>query len=101
MNTRCISILPAVVAIAIGGCAGMHPGETKVRLDQTPAAVRQAIERELAGAQLEDIAKEQRQDQTVYETDIVRDGHKWEVVVGEDGTILSKIQEGGRVEENS
>ncbi|OHE82486.1 MAG: hypothetical protein A3G75_07155 [Verrucomicrobia bacterium RIFCSPLOWO2_12_FULL_64_8] len=78
-----------------------EPGETKVRLDQTPVAARQTIERELVGAQLEDIALEKRQGKTVYETDIIRDGHKWELVVGEDGRIISKIQEGGAAEEES
>jgi len=76
------------------GVEKAEAGETKVRLDQTPAAVRQTIERELVGAQLEDIALKQRQGQNIYETDIIRDGHKWEVVVGEDGRILSKVREG-------
>ncbi len=76
------------------GAEAAEAGETKVRLDQTPAAVRQTIERELMGAKLEDIAQEKRDGKTVYETDIIRDGHKWEVVVDEDGRIISKIQEG-------
>jgi hypothetical protein len=88
------------------GCAGpqrhaAETGETKIRLDQTPVAVRQTIDRELVGAQLEDIARKERQGKTVYETDIIRDGHKWEVLVGEDGKIISKIQEGSAPEEKS
>jgi hypothetical protein len=42
----------------------------------------------------EDIAKEQRDGKTVYETDIIKDGAKWEVIVAEDGSIVSKIKEG-------
>ena len=104
MNTKHISIFLATVGMC--GCARLHrpaaePAETKVRLDQTPAAVRQAIERELIGAQLEDIARKERQGKTIYETDILRNGHKWEVVVGEDGKIISKIQEGSAQEEKS
>ena len=95
-----------VMVMGMCGCAWMHrhaagppeSGETKVRLDQTPAAVRQAIERELIDAQLEDIARKQRQGRTVYETDIIRNGHKWEIVVGEDGKIISKLQEGSAEE---
>jgi len=91
------------------GCAGMQrpvaepaePGEIKVRLEQTPAPVRQTIERELVGAQLEDIAKKEHDGKTIYETDIIRNGHKWEVVIGEDGKIISKIQEGGAEEKES
>ena len=67
--------------------------ETKVAIGQTPPAVRDTIQRELVGAELEDIARKTVDGQTVYETDIIRDGHKWEVVIREDGTILSKLQE--------
>jgi hypothetical protein len=70
-------------------------GEIEVRLDDTPPAVRQAIERELAGAKLEDIAKEQRTDGVVYEADILKDGVKWKLVVAEDGRTLSKREERG------
>src|SRR5947209_6598962 len=110
MNIKDVAFwLTAVGVIGICGCVtiGRHSGEeaeageTKVRLEETPAAARQTIERELVGAQLEDIARKMRQGKTVYETDIIRGGHKWEVVVGEDGQILSKIQEGGRGEEKA
>ena len=103
MNPRCISLLAAMMAMGMCGCARMqrHAAETKVRLDQTPVAVRQTIERELAGAQLEDIARKERQGKTIYETDIIRDGHKWEVVVGEDGKIISKLQEGSAEEKKA
>ena len=107
MNPQYISILIAMVGMC--GCATTQrqtaelaePGETKVRLDQTPAAVRQTIEHELVGAQLEDIARKERQGKTIYETDIFRNGHKWEVVVGEDGKIISKIQEDSAPEAKS
>jgi len=109
MNPRCILLLTAMVALAVCGCAtnqrqaaeSPEAGETKVSLAQTPAAVRQTIERELVGAQLEDIAREERDGKTIYETDIIRDGHKWEVVVGEDGKIISKIQEGSAGEKKA
>jgi len=106
MNAKCTLFLTVMMALGICGCStGRHhsaeaaeAGETKVTLEQTPAAVRQTIERELVGAQLEDIARKERQGKTIYETDIIRDGHKWEVVVGEDGTIISKLQEGSAEE---
>jgi len=109
MNPKCIAIFAAMIAIGVCGCATTQrhaaepaeAGETKVSLAQTPAAVRQTIERELVGAQLEDIARKKRQGKTIYETDIIRNGHKWEVVVGEDGNIISKIREGSAEEEKS
>jgi hypothetical protein len=105
MNTKELTYrLSVMVVIGTCGCARLQrdaaeSGETKVRLEETPAAARQTIERELAGAQLEDIARKTRQGRTVYETDIIRDGRKWEVIVGEDGQILSKIQEGSATED--
>ena len=112
MNCRTIkpaaflSSIVLTIAIATSGCARMNShnseaaeaGETKVRLDQTPPAVRQAIEHELAGATLEDIALKNQGDRKVYETDIIRDGQKWEVLVGEDGQIIHNVREGSREE---
>ena len=80
----------ASVALVACGCALK---ETKVAVAQTPQAVRDTIQRELVGAELEDIAKKTVDGQVVYETDIIRNGRKWEVVIREDGTILSKLQE--------
>ncbi|CAG1007307.1 hypothetical protein PHYC_03414 [Phycisphaerales bacterium] len=103
MNAKLI--LAAGLTVALLGCANRgqgpeakdnnspEPGEVKVQLAETPAAVRTTIERELAGGELEDIAKEERDGRTVYETDIVRDGREWEVVVAEDGKVISKKQE--------
>jgi len=77
----------------------VESGETKVKLDQTPPAVRTTIKRELEGAELEDIAKKQRDGKTIYESDIIKAGKKWEVIVAEDGSIISKEQEGSAVEQ--
>ena len=107
MNTRnFVCSLVVVLVTGTWGCGSMErsgaeaagSGEKKVRLDELPAAARQTVQRELVGAQLEDIAMEKRQGKIVYETDIIREGHKWEVVVGEDGQIISKIQEGSAKE---
>ncbi len=76
----------------------IEAGETKVKLDQTPPAVRATIEKELAGAELEDISKKQSNGKTIYETDIIKGGHKWEVIVAEDGSIVHKVQEGSAEE---
>jgi hypothetical protein len=77
------------------------PGETKVKLDQTPDPVRKTIERQLVGAQLEDISKKQRDGKTVYETDIIKRDGKWEVVVAEDGSIVSNLKEGSPQEQEA
>src|SRR5436190_10985676 len=66
----------------------IEPGETKVSLDQTPPAVRDTIKRELANAELEDISKMTRNGKTIYETDLIKNGQKWELVVAEDGSVI-------------
>ena len=99
-NLLIFSLL-AVLVLGNAGCASggrsseeaAESGETKVRLDQTPPAVQQTIQRELVGGQLEDIALKKQNGKTIYETDIIRNGHKWEVNVAEDGQVVSKTQE--------
>jgi hypothetical protein len=91
-------LLPAGLMVGVCGCA-RPAGEVKVKVEQTPPEVQKTINSELVGAHLEDIAKKQQQGRTVYETDIVKNGHKWEVVIGEDGEIISKLQEGGAEEQ--
>jgi hypothetical protein len=90
----------AVLTVGVCVCAATQAraGEVKVRIEDTPPAVQRTIKSELVGARLEDIAKKQREGRTIYETDIIKGGHKWEVVIAEDGKILSKRQE-GRAEE--
>ena len=89
-------ILTAGLTVGLSGFAIMygHSGEVKVTVEETPPAVQKTIRTELVGARLEDIARKRRQGETVYETDIIKDGHKWEVVIGADGRIISKRQEG-------
>lgn len=80
------------------GPEAVEAGEVKVKLDETPAPVRSTIERELVGAELEDIAKKQINGKTVYETDIIRDGKKWELHIDADGKMIHKLQEGSAAE---
>ena len=110
MKTKNIFYALLIIGVVgFSGCASMkegkeksaeapEAGETKLRLNETPAAVRATIEKELKGADLEDIAMKKRQGKTIYETDIIKNGHKWEVIVGENGEIISKAQEGTAAE---
>ena len=100
--------LVAAAGLTMGmcGCAKLQgqsstssAGEVKVKVEQTPPEVQKTIKSELVGARLEDIAKKQRQGKTIYETDIIKNGRKWEVVIDEDGQIISKVQEGRAAEQ--
>jgi hypothetical protein len=94
MSARFLLRVGLTVAICGSAALPARSGEVKVKVEQTPPAVQDTIKKELVGARLEDIARKQRQGKTVYETDIVKDGYKWEVVIGEDGQVVSRIKEG-------
>jgi hypothetical protein len=94
MSAKFLLAAGLTVGICVGATVQGQGGEVKVTIEQTPPAVQETIKRELVGARLEDIARTKRNGKTVYETDIIKDGRKWEVVVGEDGQIVSKIREG-------
>ncbi|MBM3290439.1 MAG: hypothetical protein FJY92_09830, partial [Candidatus Hydrogenedentes bacterium] len=69
-------------------------GEKKVPLDSLPAAARDAIKKEAAGGEIEDIAEMTRNGVTFYEVDVVANGRETELHVGADGTLLGKKDEG-------
>ncbi len=99
-------LLAAGLAAGTCGCRSTgaeqpEPGEVKLALRDTPLAVQVSIQRELEGADLEDIARKQQQGKTVYEADLIKDGHKWELVIGADGKVLSKLQEGSAGEQEA
>lgn len=105
MNKRqwcCVAVLGICQAGLPGRTARAaeeaEPGEVKVELDKTPPPVRRTIDKLLSDAKLEDISKKTRDGKTVYETDLfVKDG-KREVVVAEDGSIVSDLKEGSAQE---
>src|ERR1051326_4746541 len=89
----------AVAALAVGcahnqKCCNMKAheegNETKISIDQVPAAARATLEREAGGAKLTTVDKEMRHGKTVYEADAMSGGKNWEIVVNEDGTLVSK-----------
>ena len=94
MHTRFSLVAGLAGCIGAGAALPLQAGEVKVAVEQTPQAVQKTIQSELVDARLEDIARKERQGKTIYETDIIRNGRKWEVVIDADGRILSRIQEG-------
>src|SRR5690242_864351 len=58
-------------------------GEVKLPLEQTPQAVQKTIQKEMAGGDLEDIAKIQHNGKTIYETDYSKNGAKYELWVAD------------------
>ncbi len=64
--------------------------ESVVTMEQVPAAARDALKREAAGATIGKIDKEMAGGKVVYETDVMINGKNWEIKVDEAGNVVSK-----------
>lgn len=64
--------------------------EEEVSLDDVPAAVKATILKEAAGAEIEEVVKETEDGQTVYEAEVIVNGHETDIKVAADGTLLGK-----------
>jgi uncharacterized membrane protein YkoI len=63
-------------------------GFETLSLSEVPAVVRETIRREAGGYKIAEIEKATRNDRTVYEVDIERDGKNRELQIAADGTIV-------------
>ena len=64
--------------------------EEKVSLEQTPAAVKAAIQKEAGAGKIIEIEREMKGGKEVYEAEILIDGQKYEIKIAADGTVLGK-----------
>lgn len=105
-------IIPGIAAVSFvgGACALANPvdrhpqsglrclaedkkeegKEEKVTIDQVPAAVKETLLKEAGGGAIKDIDKETEDGKVQYEVDVVIDGKNFEIVVAEDGKLVSK-----------
>jgi len=86
-------VIPIVAAGLLGGCSNGKTTETKVALTDVPPAVRATLEREAGGGKITEVEREVKDGKTIYSADIESGGAAWDVVVGEDGKLISKEQE--------
>jgi hypothetical protein len=63
--------------------------EEKVPLDKVPAKVLEAVKAKFPDAELTGASKEKENNEIIYEVSIKHDGHKIDVELKEDGTILA------------
>lgn len=80
-----------VLAVVLGAPALARADS--VPLEQVPAAVRAAIERELGDGRLEEIDRETRDGRPVYEVEFTRNDKEHEVLIAEDGTVLERDED--------
>ena len=81
-----------VIAFAMSPLAGWsaEKGETRLSMDQLPAAVKATIQKETAGAKVEEIEKETEGGKSFYEAEFEKNGHTSYIHVAEDGKVLKR-----------
>jgi hypothetical protein len=96
MTRSTLLALMATCWLACAGCATLsaeeanNSKEEKVKLEDCPRDVQDALRKAAAGGKIEEVEKETENGKAVYEADVVIDGDEYEVRVAEDGKLLSK-----------
>ena len=85
----------ASLSLAIAGCSMMHhkekeENEVKMSISDVPAAVQATLKTASNGATIKTVDKEMKDGKTVYEADAMIDGKNYEILVSEDGKLISK-----------
>jgi hypothetical protein len=83
-------IVAALLAFPPVAWSAGKKGETHLTMDQLPAAVKATIEKESAGAKVEEIEKETEGGKTFYEAEIVKDGRESYIHVSQRGKVLKR-----------
>src|SRR6476660_1693546 len=91
MKTTSLSLV-ALLAFPLAGWSA-EKGETHMKMDQLPPAVKATIEKESAGARVEEIEKETEGGKTFYEVEIVRNGRESYIHVSPAGKVLKRETE--------
>jgi hypothetical protein len=87
----------AMAGLGLGNLAraedkdGKEEAEVKVPIKEVPSAVRKTLKRESHGADMKTVDKEEKDGKTVYEADAKIDGQNFEILISEDGTLISKL----------
>jgi hypothetical protein len=89
-------VIAVAVALALSLGTAWAPAafaagdEQKVSLDQVPAAVKAALEKEAKGGTIGEVSKEMHKGKAVYEAEITKDGKQRFVEVREDGKVMKR-----------
>ena len=87
-----VGLLGATTALLRAADEEDEGKEVKVKLKDCPKPVQKTLKEQAKGAKLpKEVDKQTRKDGTVvYEADVVIDGKNYEIVVAEDGKLISK-----------
>src|SRR5437773_952668 len=84
-----------ITAAALCGSAPAWANHGKKRhhgmkMEDAPTAVQQSLRQEAAGGNIEELHKEKRDGQVLYEAEVVKDGKGTDVKVDENGKIVDR-----------
>ena len=92
--------------IALAMCMGLSLGcaanaaeekeekEQKIKLTDAPAAVQKTIKAQAGDQKIDMIEKDVENGKTIYEAEIMVDGKRKEITVGEDGKLIKDDEDG-------
>jgi hypothetical protein len=64
--------------------------EVAIKLADCPVAVQKTLQREAGGAAIDKVDRESRAGRVIFEIDVKIDGKNYEILVAEDGLLISK-----------
>lgn len=91
MKKRWMALTPLTVLIFSAGVT--RAGETKVKMQDLPAAVQLAVKEQSKGATIRGLAKEVENGKTLYEAELSVNGHGKDVTFDSAGKIVSVEEE--------
>jgi uncharacterized membrane protein YkoI len=83
-----IGIGMLVLSLAAVNVGAWAEDEEKVALDKVPLSVMKAVKDKFADAKIEGASKEEEDGKTIYEIELIHDGHEIDVSVSAAGKIL-------------
>ena len=91
---RCMMPVVAVIGVALlmSGCSLFHKSDSdqKISMDQLPAAVKAAAEKETAGTEIIEVERELKDGTVIYAVTYNENGTEMEVEYSENCTLLFK-----------
>jgi len=80
--------LLAVVLVVLCASAIALPRQTKIQKSDLPAAVQKTIDQQSKGATVRGFSKEVENGQTVYEAELITQGHSKDISMDADGNVV-------------
>lgn len=84
------SIVLGLVALMASALPAAARADEELTLEELPEAVRETTKREVGAGTIIDIERDTERGVIVYEVEFMEQGKKYELDIGEDGTLLRR-----------